>query len=263
MQPSGDSGDCATPGYMVSAGAGGTTAQTPTSALSDLIKQYTGGGQSGIGAQPYSATSPVSSAIPASSQPYTTAQPATIATPASSGASTNAGVTTTASPSTIATPTTISGSSAVSPTNVSDLLGTNTNTSAQTQPKATTSAFDLINTIANPTFKAVTTATGAPIALNQDLGQQGSLAQGGYAPGAMQQLNDNVVSLAAGTAQQTFVSNDLQYSQNYSTQVPVAQTTLGRTLEILKTALVKLAGMLTPFGNHGIQLQQQYIEARE
>ncbi len=215
-------------------------AQTPTSGLTDALRSYM---------SPQQTPTPAQTSLPASSQPYSYAQPSTIASPANggstgvasvpanTGASTNAGAYTTAVPATIAS----------APSPVSGQLGGGTTQSG-------TSTYDLLAALAGTTPQSTTTATGTPLALNSSLYQvqqltQTSVTQQYDQNGNPIALNPNTVSDVAslGQGQQTFTSQDLQYSKP-ETYTPASNTTLAqRTLESLKQALLKLLDVLRPF----------------
>lgn len=224
-----------------SAPAGGQ-AQTPTSGFSDMLRQYMGGQQPATGAVP------AGSAVPASSQPYTASQPTTIATPASSGSTGSTGATTAGGSSvTTAVPATIATGYTAQPTNVSDQLSTS-------QPTGSSNAYDLLNAIANPTT-TIRQATGTPLALNGSLYQTQQLTQTQQVQydvnGQPIALNSSLSNVSAlGPSQQTFTSQDLQYTQA-GDYVPPTKTNTSlavRTLENLKQALLKLLTVLRPFG---------------
>lgn len=238
MMPAGGNCSGGAQGGMVGSGIGG--AQTPTSGFTDALRSYM---------SPQAAATPTQNPLPASSQPYTTAQPSTIASPASggttgsTGVSTNPGTAANTSAYTTAVPATIANT----PASVSTQL----NAGSQ---NAGTSTYDLLSALAGNTPQATTTATGTPLALNSSLYQVQQLTQ----TSVTQQYDaaGNPITLNAGTmndvsrlgqGQQTFTSQDLQYSKT-DTYVPASGTTLAqRTLESLKQALLKLLDVLRPF----------------
>lgn len=236
-----DCGSNAQSGGGVGSGTGGQ-AQTPTSGFSDMLRQYMGGQQPATGAVP------AGSAVPASSQPYTASQPTTIATPASSGSTGSTGATTAGGSSvTTAVPATIATGYTAQPTNVSDQLSTS-------QPTGSSNAYDLLNAIANPTT-TIRQATGTPLALNGSLYQTQQLTQTQQVQydvnGQPIALNSSLSNVSAlGPSQQTFTSQDLQYTQAGDYVAPTkTNTSLAvRTLENLKQALLKLLTVLRPFG---------------
>lgn len=241
----------------------GPVQQTPTGAVSDLLKQYLGGSQQQgqPTQQPSTIAAPASNSIPASSQPFSASQPSTIATPAASGVSTNAGVTTSATPATIATPVTNSTGNISTPVNVSEQLPTVTRTASGT----TTSALDLIASIASPTtYTVATTAVGAPLALNNDLyADTGDIETNPRVETDLHNLAAEATTLGPA-GQQTFTSSDLQFSQgDRGSQTLVTQSTLSKTLALLKLALTKLLALVKPFGTRGTALEIQSSEMVE
>jgi hypothetical protein len=122
-------------------------AQTPSSGITDALRQYLNGGnqqqpqQSPGGSVPKTTAVPAGNAIPSSSQPYQATQPGYTAVPASTGGSSggsSAGGTTASVPSTIAVPSYTNPLS--TPTPVSDQINAPQNTEAKpppTKPKHT------------------------------------------------------------------------------------------------------------------------------
>jgi hypothetical protein len=147
---------------------------------------------------------------------------------------------------TTAVPATIATGNTAQPTNVSDQLTT-------TQPTGSSNAHDLLNALANPTTTK-TTSTSTPIALNGSLYQSQQLTQTQQvqydANGQPIALNGSLsnVSALGPNGQQTFTSQDLQYTQSNSYVAPTNTSFAQRTLENLKQALLKLLSILKPFG---------------
>jgi hypothetical protein len=238
IEPSGDVAG----GSAVGDGTGMDAAKTPTSGFSDMLRQYMGGGQ-----QPATGAVPANNSMPASSQPYGSTQSGTIAQPSTSGSTGSTGAVTAGGTSqTTAVPATIATGNTAQPTNVSDQLTT-------TQPTGSSNAHDLLNALANPTTTK-TTSTSTPIALNGSLYQSQQLTQTQQvqydANGQPIALNGSLsnVSALGPNGQQTFTSQDLQYTQSNSYVAPTNTSFAQRTLENLKQALLKLLSILKPFG---------------
>lgn len=235
MMPAG--GDCSggAKGGMVGSGTG--SAQTPTSGLSDMLRQYLGGGQ-----QPTNTAAPMTNSIPASSQPFSSAIPASTGASTNPGVTTGTGATTNTGSYTTAVPSSLNNAYGSTPAPVSDSLSNGPTTNS-------TSTFDLLAALAGGTPTATQVATGTPLALNSNLNQVGTaLNVNGSVQTVtlMQNTVGNVVALSPG-AQQTFTSQDLQYSQG-TAYVPPQNTTLQqRVLDNLKQALLKLLDVLRPF----------------
>ncbi len=218
--------------------------QTPTSGLTDALRQYLGGGQQPASTQapaftaaPATGATPTGGSIPTAAQPASITQPGYTAVPASSGSSGSSGGTI---PATIAVPA-YQQSGIIQATPVSNIIDTPRREQPQQDPLA------LLNTLARPTTPTQT-ATGTPLSLNTDTTQNiGTIPSVTIAPIP---TPASTSSYALTPNIQTFTSQDLRYSDTGGMYTPPQNTTLvARTLETLRQTLVAILAKLQPFGH--------------
>lgn len=218
--------------------------RTPTSGLTDALRQYMGGGQQPANTQtpaptasPATGAAPAGGSVPTAAQPASIAQPGYTAVPASTGSGGSGGA---AVPATIAVPS-YQQPSIAQPTPVSVMLD------APRQDPPRQDSFALLNALARPTTTTIQTATGTPLSLNTEIIQNiGTLPTASPTPRI---IPASTSPYALHPPVQTFTSPDLRYSGTGSTYAPPQNTTLiARTLESLRQTLMNLLASLQPFG---------------
>lgn len=230
--------------------------QTPTSGLTDALRQYLGGGQQPASTQapaftaaPATGATPTGGSVPTAAQPISIAQPGYTAVPASTGSGGSSGG---SIPATIAVPT-YQQPSISQPTPVSSIIDTPRQNPPQQDP------FALLNALARPTT-TTQTATGTPLSLNADINQNiGTIPTATIVP---LPAPASTSSYALAPSVQTFTSPDLRYSGTRDTYTPPHNTTLmARTLETLRQTLVTLLTNLQPFGRvRSVQEDAMHID---